>query len=68
MDEARVPGPLDTSHRCDACKGASQAMVAVVLHSGGTLYLCLHHYRKHFDALFERAAYVRDDSKRLLAS
>lgn len=65
MDEARVPGPLDTSHRCDRC--GAQALVAVVLTSGGRLDWCGHHFRKAEPALIERGLilHVRDERVRL---
>ena len=55
--------PLTAADRCDRC--GAQALVRVVLASGGDLLFCAHHAREHLPKLREVATDIQDESGRL---
>jgi hypothetical protein len=60
---AALAPTLTAADRCDRC--GAQAYVRVRLHSGGELFFCAHHGRKHAPALQDHAD-IHDESQRLV--
>jgi hypothetical protein len=56
--------PLTAVDRCDRC--GAQAYLRVSLQGGGELLFCAHHAREHGDKLREIAAYVHDETDKLV--
>ncbi len=62
---ATLAPSLSAADRCDRC--GARAYIRARLHSGGELYFCAHHGRKHIPALVDRAE-IHDESGTVLAS
>jgi hypothetical protein len=54
---------LTAEDRCDACN--AQAYIHVTMEPGDLLF-CLHHWKKHSDAIAPLAATILNESERLL--
>lgn len=54
---------LTAADRCDRC--GAQAYLRVVLASGGELFFCAHHARKHEDKLRQVALRIQDETDRI---
>ena len=64
MTTALAPtgGALTAQDRCDRC--GAQAYIRAVL-SGGELFFCAHHWRRHADAIRQSAMEIHDETERL---
>lgn len=63
---ATLAPSLSAADRCDRC--GARAYIRARLHSGGELFFCGHHGRKHLPALAHAAADIHDESGTLTAS
>ncbi|MCX6459412.1 MAG: hypothetical protein NTZ03_03780 [Actinobacteria bacterium] len=67
MTTALAPSAsLTASDRCDRC--GAQAYIRVVLHVGGDLLFCSHHFNEHAEKLRPQAAAIVDETHRLVDS
>lgn len=60
---AALAPSLTSADRCDRC--GARAYVRARLHSGGELFFCAHHGRKHLESLRDLAAEIHDETERL---
>jgi hypothetical protein len=58
-----IASPMTVLDRCDRC--GAQAYVRVRLETGGELFFCGHHARKHAEVLRPMASEWRDETDRL---
>lgn len=58
-----VATPITAMDRCDQC--GAQAYVRVTLETGGELFFCAHHARKHAEVLRPMASEWLDETERL---
>lgn len=59
--EVQVVEALTAADRCDRCQ--AQAMVRVVLTTGGLLLFCKHHFDQHEPGLLLAGASVTEDRR-----
>jgi hypothetical protein len=57
---------LTAADRCDRC--GAQAYIRARLATGGELFFCAHHGRKHLPELQSRCIEIRDETERLGSS
>lgn len=62
MTTALAPS-LTAADRCDRC--GAQAYIRARLATGGELFFCGHHGRKHLPELQSRCIDIRDETERL---
>lgn len=56
---------LTAQDRCDRC--GAQAYLRVTLLSGGELFFCAHHAKRHRDKLAQVAEAIHDETARLMS-
>ena len=66
LERPALDGPqLNAGNRCDVC--GARAWVRATMPSGGQLFFCGHHARRHADKLKEVALLFQDETSSLTA-